>query len=142
MSLLQRTRLYYSGLAFQYATLETGESKQKQKYDVIIRNGTVYDGSGQPGLKADVGINADTVAFIGDLKEAQGTQEVDASGLAVAPGFINMLSHTYEALLFDGNSQGDIRQGVTLEVFGPTRYLESYTWPDTKKGHISNQISG
>jgi N-acyl-D-amino-acid deacylase len=91
---------------------------QKKKYDVIIRNGTVYDGSGQPGVKADVGITADTVAFVGDLKNAQGTQEVDATGLAVAPGFINMLSHTYDALLFDGNSQGDIRQGVTLEVFG------------------------
>ena len=100
------------------ALLGTLASCQKEKYDVIIRNGTVYDGSGQPGILADVGIRADTIAFVGDLNNAQGLQEVDARGLAVAPGFINMLSHSYEALLFDGNSQGDIRQGVTLEVFG------------------------
>jgi N-acyl-D-amino-acid deacylase len=66
----------------------------------------------------DVGINADTISAVGDLSNAVGTKEVNAQGLAVAPGFINMLSHTYEALMFDGNSQSDIRQGVTLEVFG------------------------
>lgn len=105
-------------LVLLLAFLGTFASCQKEKFDVIIRNGTVYDGSGQPGVRADVGIRADTIAFVGDLGNAQGLQEVDARGLAVAPGFINMLSHTYEALLFDGNSQGDIRQGVTLEVFG------------------------
>lgn len=93
-------------------------SCKKQEYDVIIRKGTVYDGSGTPGISADVGINADTIAFIGDLKNAVGKTDIDASGLAVAPGFINMLSHAEVSLLFDGNSQSDIRQGVTLEVFG------------------------
>jgi N-acyl-D-amino-acid deacylase len=91
---------------------------KKQEYDVIIRGGTMYDGSGKPGVVTDVGINADTVAFIGDLSKAVGKKEVDARGLAVAPGFINMLSHAEGSLLFDGNSQSDIRQGVTLEVFG------------------------
>ncbi|MCA4899074.1 MAG: N-acyl-D-amino-acid deacylase family protein [Bacteroidota bacterium] len=91
---------------------------QKQKFDVIIRGGTVYDGSGKEGVLTDVGINGDTVAFIGDLSGAEGKKEIDAKGLAVAPGFINMLSWAVESLMIDGNSQADIRQGVTLEVFG------------------------
>jgi N-acyl-D-amino-acid deacylase len=91
---------------------------QKQKYDVIIRGGTVYDGSGKPGVITDVGINADTVAFMGDLSKAVGEKEIDAKGLAVSPGFINMLSWAVESLIIDGKSQADIRQGVTLEVFG------------------------
>ncbi|MCC6835290.1 MAG: D-aminoacylase [Cytophagales bacterium] len=91
---------------------------QKQKFDVIIRGGTVYDGSGKPGVITDVGINADTVAAIGDLTGAAGKVEINAAGLVVAPGFINMLSWATESLIIDGNSQADIRQGVTLEVFG------------------------
>jgi len=91
---------------------------QKDKYAVIIRSGTVYDGSGKPGITTDIGINADTVAFIGDLSKAVGDKEIDAHGLAVAPGFINMMSHAEVSLLIDGNSQSDIRQGITLEVLG------------------------
>ncbi|NOT74354.1 MAG: D-aminoacylase [Cyclobacteriaceae bacterium] len=93
-------------------------SCQKKKYDLIIKGGTVYDGSGNPGVVSDIGVNADTVAFIGDLSGAIGTIETDARGLAVAPGFINMMSHAEVSLLIDGNSQSDIRQGVTLEVLG------------------------
>lgn len=91
---------------------------QKQKFEVIIRGGTVYDGSGKTGVVTDVGINADTIAAIGDLSNAIAETEIDANGLAVAPGFINMLSWATESLIIDGNSQADIRQGVTLEVFG------------------------
>lgn len=91
---------------------------KNQQYDVVIRGGTVYDGSGKVGVVTDVGINADTIAFIGDLSKSNGKKEIDATGLAVAPGFINMLSHAEISLLFDGNSESDIRQGVTLEVFG------------------------
>jgi len=91
---------------------------QKQKFDIVIRGGTVYDGSGSPGVTSDVGINADTIAFIGDLSGAAGKTEINAAGLAVAPGFINMLSWATETLIIDGKSQADIRQGVTLEVFG------------------------
>lgn len=91
---------------------------QKQKFDTIIRGGTVYDGSGKPGVITDVGINADTIAVIGDLSGAEGKTEINAAGLVVAPGFINMLSWATESLIMDGNSQADIRQGVTLEVFG------------------------
>jgi len=93
-------------------------SCQKQKFDVVIRGGTVYDGSGKPGVVTDVGINADTVAFIGDLSKAIGTKEINAQGLAVAPGFVNMMSHAEVSLLMDGKSQSDIRQGITLEVLG------------------------
>jgi N-acyl-D-amino-acid deacylase len=91
---------------------------QKQKFDMIIRGGTVYDGSGKPGGITDIGINADTIAVIGDLSRAVGKSEIDATGLVVAPGFINMLSWATESLIKDGTSQADIRQGVTLEVFG------------------------
>jgi len=93
-------------------------SCKKEEYDVIIRQGTVYDGSGAEGQVTDVGINADTIAMIGDLSKAVGKKEIDAKGLVVAPGFINMLSWAVESLIIDGNSQSDIRQGVTLEVFG------------------------
>ena len=88
------------------------------RYDVIIRHGTVYDGSGRPGVVTDVAIDGDSIAALGDLGRVRGTVEVDATGLAVAPGFINMLSWATESLLEDGRSQSDIRQGVTLEVFG------------------------
>jgi N-acyl-D-amino-acid deacylase len=93
-------------------------SCQQQEYDVILRGGTVYDGTGAAPVIADVGINADTIAFIGDLKKAKGKSELDVTGLAVSPGFINMLSWATESLIIDGNSQADIRQGVTLEVMG------------------------
>jgi N-acyl-D-amino-acid deacylase len=88
------------------------------QYDIIIRNGTVYDGSGNAPITADVAINADTIAAIGDLTEATGKKEIKAEGLVVAPGFINMLSWGDGTLLKDGRSMSDIKQGVTLEVFG------------------------
>ena len=91
---------------------------EKKSFDVIIRGGTIYDGSGNDPVLADVGINSDTIAEIGDLSNAIGRSEIDAKGLSVAPGFINMLSWATESLIVDGKSQGDIRQGVTLEVFG------------------------
>lgn len=91
---------------------------QKQQYDTIIRNGLVYGGNGGEPYKADIAINADTIAFIGDLSNASAKTETDAKGMAVAPGFINMLSQSDVALLQDGRSQSDIRQGVTLEVMG------------------------
>ncbi len=87
-------------------------------YDLILRNGTVYDGSGGPGVAADVAIHSDTIAAIGDLADARGTTEIDVSGLAVTPGFINMLSWANTSLIADGRGLSDIVQGVTLEVMG------------------------
>ncbi|HKZ37274.1 MAG TPA: hypothetical protein VJ184_06480, partial [Chryseolinea sp.] len=66
--------------------------KPKQEFDLIIRNGNIYDGSGSPYFSGDVAIQGDTIVAIGELKEALGKREIDAKGLAVAPGFINMLS--------------------------------------------------
>jgi len=88
------------------------------QYDLVIRHGTVYDGTGSAGVVEDLAIQADRIAARGDLSAARGRQEVDASGLAVAPGFIDMLNHSETSLIADGRSQGMIRQGVTLSVFG------------------------
>ena len=92
--------------------------QQKDQYDTIIRNGMIYDGNGGEPFKSDIGINNDTIAFIGDLSDASAKNEANANGKAVAPGFINMLSWATESLIADGRSQSDIRQGVTLEVMG------------------------
>jgi N-acyl-D-amino-acid deacylase len=91
---------------------------QPQTFDLIVRGGTVYDGSGNPGRRADVGIRGDRIAALGDLASARAAQSIDATNLAVAPGFINMLSWSTESLLVDGRSQGEIRQGVTTQIFG------------------------
>src|ERR1041385_2768591 len=96
---------------FLISTIVVGCNK-KTVYDTIIRNGTIYDGNGGEPFKADIAINADTIAFIGDLKNASAKNEIDAGGKAVAPGFINMMGHSEEALFQDGRSQSDIRQGV------------------------------
>ena len=93
-------------------------SAMAANYDLIIRNGTVYDGSGKPPVTADVAITGDAIAAVGPLGDARASAEIDARGLAVAPGFINMLSWATESLLVDGRSQSDIRQGITLEIFG------------------------
>ena len=97
--------------------LSISSCSQPINYDILIKNGTIADGSGDSTYIGSVGVNADTIAAVGKLK-ATGTLEIDASGLVVAPGFINVLSWATESLIEDGRSQSDIRQGVTLEVFG------------------------
>ena len=106
-------------------------------YDILIKNGTIADGSGKPTYIGNVGINADTIAGVG-VKNAKGTLEIDATGLVVAPGFINMLSWATESLLIDGKSQSDIRQGVTLEVFGEGTSMGPLT-EERKKEWQENQ---
>jgi N-acyl-D-amino-acid deacylase len=100
------------------ACVRPGSPAGPPSYDLIIAGGTVHDGSGQPGRRMDVGIRGDSIAAVGDLATAGAARRIDARGLAVAPGFINMLSWANVALLHDGRSQGDIRQGITLEIFG------------------------
>jgi N-acyl-D-amino-acid deacylase len=92
--------------------------RPKEEFDIIIRNGTIYDGSGSSSFKGDLAINGDTIAALGDLKSAVGKLVIDAANKAIAPGFINMLSWADKSLIEDGRSQSDIRQGVTLEVMG------------------------
>jgi N-acyl-D-amino-acid deacylase len=87
-------------------------------FDVLIKGGTVYDGTGAAPIKADIAIKGDRIVAIGNLRDAQATTVIDARGLAVAPGFINMLSWSIYSLIADGRSQSEIRQGVTTEIFG------------------------
>lgn len=94
-----------------------GCQREPQTYDLIIRNAMIYDGSGEKPFQGDIAINADTIAAIGNLKIDTGKQEVDAQGMAVSPGFINMLSWATN-LAKDGRGMSDIKQGVTLEVMG------------------------
>jgi N-acyl-D-amino-acid deacylase len=89
-----------------------------QQADLIIRGGVLYDGRGGPPVDGDVAIADDMIAAVGTLHDWRGRDELDANGLAVAPGFVNMLSWATESLLEDGRAQSDIRQGVTLEVMG------------------------
>src|ERR1700747_3581937 len=89
-----------------------------QDYDVIIRNGDVYDGSGGPVQHVDLVIKGDRIAGLGDYSKASAKTIVSASGVAVAPGFINMLSWSTESLIQDGRSQSELRQGVTTEIMG------------------------
>jgi N-acyl-D-amino-acid deacylase len=119
MSPVPRTLLFVgllATLAFGCAT--SNQRSSAMRFDLILRNGTIYDGSGKAPFVGDVAINHDAIAAVGRFPEAGARTEIDATGLAVAPGFINMLSWATESLLHDGRSQSDIRQGVTLEVMG------------------------
>lgn len=87
-------------------------------YDLVIRNATIYDGSGGAPITGSIAVNADTIALVGDIGNAKGIKEIDAKGLAVGPGFVNMLSWATESLLVDPRGASDLMQGVTLEVFG------------------------
>lgn len=98
--------------------LAWGCAEPAPTYDVVLRGGTIYDGGGGVPYAGDVAIRGDTIAALGSLGDARGTVEIDVSGLAVAPGFINMMSWANASLIEDGRSQSDIRQGVTLEVMG------------------------
>ena len=91
---------------------------QSTEFDVLIKGGTIYDGTGAKPIKADVAILGDRIVAIGKLKNATARNTIEARGLAVAPGFINMLSWSTSSLIVDGRSQSEIRQGVTLEIFG------------------------
>jgi N-acyl-D-amino-acid deacylase len=115
-----------------------GAPPQSPAFDVVIRGGTVYDGTGSPGRRVDVGIKGDHVAAVGDLGTATAARTVDASNLAVAPGFINMLSWSTESLLVDGRSQGEIREGITLEIFGEGNSMGPVT--DVMKKRMVEQM--
>ena len=109
-------KLQYLGLFTLLSVIMT--CQQAPDFDVVIRGGTIYDGTGGRPFIGDIAINSDTIAAIGNLEAFTGEVEWYAQGLAVSPGFINMLSWATETLMVDGRSESDIRQGVTLEVFG------------------------
>ncbi len=112
-------------MVFAVALSTPGLSRTEaaEPFDVLIRGGTVYDGTGRPPRRADVGLRGERVTAVGDLQGAQAKVVIDAGGLAVAPGFINMLSWSVDSLLADGRGQSEIRQGVTTEVMG-----EGWSW--------------
>jgi len=95
-----------------------GQAPRTGDFDVLIKGGTVYDGTGRAPRRVDVAIKGDRIVAIGNLERARARNVVDARGLAVAPGFINMLSWSTESLIVDGKSQGEIRQGVTTQIMG------------------------
>lgn len=111
-------RLRLAAAAIVMGAACAGVAQAATGYDAIIRGGIVYDGSGHPGRKADVAIRGDRIAAVGKLRAQDARRVVDATGLAVAPGFINMLSWATESLIADGRSLSDLRQGVTLELLG------------------------
>src|SRR6266487_3217608 len=88
------------------------------EFDLLIKGGTVYEGGGGEGRAADVAVRGDRITGLGDFRNAPAKNVIDARGLAVAPGFINMLSWSNESLIQDGRSQSEIRQGVTTEIMG------------------------
>ncbi len=108
------------------------------RYDLVIQGGTIYDGSGGAPFVGDVGVNGDRIAYVGPATPAAAARRIDASGLAVTPGFINMLSWANESLLEDGRGQSDIRQGVTLEVMGEGWSMGPLT-PEMKRHDTERQ---
>ena len=105
-------------IVFTVFAQEPSPSPSSDDFDVIVRGGTLYDGTGTKPLQADVAIRGDRIAGIGDFKSAKAKTVIDAKGLAVAPGFVNMLSWSTESLIQDGRSQSEILQGVTTEIMG------------------------
>jgi N-acyl-D-amino-acid deacylase len=116
--MLRRSFVVLAGLCALVLLSAARPSSRQLAYDVLIRGGMVYDGTGAAPQRADVGIRGDRIAGVGQLTGASATLTIDATGLAVAPGFINMLSWSTESLLADGRSQGEVRQGVTTQIFG------------------------
>src|SRR5499427_3318307 len=115
--MLNKRLLLAALLVVLTGAIGAGQSPQAD-YDIIIRNGVVYDGTGGAPRRADVGVKGDQIAAVGDLSKANAATEVDAKGLAVAPGFINMLSHSETSLIADYRSLSELRQGVTTQIFG------------------------
>src|SRR6266446_2807390 len=103
---------------FTMVAQKVSSSPGPADFYIIIKDGTVYDGSGAEPKQADVAIRGDRIVGIGDFKTAKAKTVIDAKGLAVTPGFINMLSWSVASLIQDGRSQSEIRQGVTTEIMG------------------------
>jgi N-acyl-D-amino-acid deacylase len=115
----RRLMIRFSTLAALLGSLAIAGCAAPTEVDYVLRGGTVYDGSGSPPAIADVAIQGDRIVALGpELRDHRGRTELEVQGLAVAPGFINMLSWATESLIQDGRAQSDVRQGVTLEVFG------------------------
>ena len=118
--------------------LATSAAPVPATYSVIIRGGTIYDGSGGPGYVGDVAIKGDKIVYVGPHAPGRAARVIDATGKAVSPGFINMLSWANESLIADGRGLSDTRQGVTLEVMGEGDSMGPWT-PEMKRHEIQRQ---
>lgn len=125
------------GIAFA-AMLLSSAAAPAADYDILIKGGTVYDGSGSAPFVGDVAIKGDKIAYVGPSAPGTAAQVVDATGEAVSPGFINMLSWAVESLIEDGRGLSDTRQGVTLEVFGEGDSMGPLT-PEMKRLDLKRQ---
>jgi N-acyl-D-amino-acid deacylase len=121
------------------AAVPLASCERKPDYDLLIRGGTIYDGSGKPGFAGEVGIQGDRIVYVGPKAQGKARREIDATGQAVAPGFINMLSWSTESLLIDGRGQGELRQGVTLELMGEGESMGPLT-AEMKKELVAQQV--
>ena len=109
---------FATGLTLLGLLTAPGSGWAAEPYDLILRGGTIYDGGGGKPYTGDVAVRGDRIVQVGDLGDAKGKAEVSVRGLAVAPGFVNMLSWATDSLIVDGRGMSDIKQGVTLEVMG------------------------
>ena len=125
-------------LVILFSTTLPAAGRWSLDLDVIIKNGLIYDGSGGAPFRADVGVKADRIAVLGDLSGASAATVIEAKGLAVAPGFINMLSWSTASLIIDGRSQSELRQGVTTEIFGEGESMGPLT-EEMKRRIVSRQ---
>jgi len=116
-----------------------GACEREPEYDLLVRDGTVYDGTGGAGFAGDVAIKGDRIAYVGPEAPGRARREIDAAGQAVTPGFINMLSWSTESLLVDGRGQGELRQGVTLQVMGEGESMGPLT-PKMKEDLVAQQV--
>lgn len=136
--MIKSAKLAITALSMALLTTIVLSACKPQEHDVIIRGGTIYDGSGGQPLRADLAIDNDRISLIGDLGDQKARLEVDADGMAVAPGFINMLSWANDSLIQDGRSLSDIRQGVTLEVMGEGTSMGPLT-PSMRQDELDSQ---
>lgn len=144
-------KAFIHSLVVVFLLLLTSSCNSKiESVDLLIKNGVIYDGSGAESYKGIVAINADTIYYVGTPKKFNAAKEIDAVGKAISPGFINMLSWGYGSLMQDGRSLSDLKQGVTLEVFGEgtspgprgSREKEDYqSFGDAMNALVSNGIS-
>ena len=124
---MRRSCFFLIALASSVAANATDTRKQEAIYDIVIHGGTVYDGSGRRARKADVAIKGNVVVTIGKVNPVKAKSVIDARGKAVTPGFINVLSWANESLIADGRGMSDLKQGVTLQVFGEGWSMGPYT---------------
>jgi N-acyl-D-amino-acid deacylase len=128
---------HIEGALLAVLSLLAAACSPRAQYDVVLRNGQVFDGSGAAPFSGDVAIQGDRIAAVGVLGNVRGRTEVDVKGMAIAPGFVNMMSWANESFIHDGRSQSDIRQGVTLEVLGEGESMGPLT--DQMKAQLIKQ---